>query len=163
VSKGNQWMATIHVKGSSQGVFQEDGSWAGKDRTRCAAVKFRGEVPHDVRGGKYVALRHEPVSVIHEWSPATVQFVQALWSNEVLDEVVLAFLRGGRQGGEHHFATLTLMNATVAYAQLTTGHDDEIEGEHRQLCDVGLHAEKMEFTLNPGSGQLSASYDRNKT
>lgn len=163
MSKANQWMATMHVKGSSQGVFQDDGSWAGKDRTRCAAVRFRGEVPHDVRDGKYVAARNHPVSVLHEWTPATVQFVQALWSNEVLDEVVLYFRRPDGKGSEEDFATLTLTKATVAYAELTTGHADAIEGDHRQMCDVGLHAEKMEFKLKAAGGQLTASYDRSKT
>jgi type VI protein secretion system component Hcp len=156
-------MAFMRVKGSSQGVFLEDGSRAGKERTLCAAVRFRGDVPHDVRHGKHAVTRHEPISVIHQWSPATVQFVAALWSNEVLDEVALQFLRGDPRGGEDSFAILTLTKATVAYADLRTGHKDWVDGEHRQLCDVGLHAEKLEFKMKHGSGWVTANYDRSSS
>jgi type VI secretion system Hcp family effector len=161
VGTGNRWMAYMHVKGSSQGVFLEDGTRAGKDKTLCLSVRFRGDVPHDVRHGKYAVTKHEPISVVHEWSPATVQFVSALWSNEVLDEVVFEFVREDTGGKEQVYGTLTLTKATVAYAEIRPGGGDALdEGEHRTLGDVGLHAEKMELKMKSGSGQVTATYDR---
>jgi type VI secretion system Hcp family effector len=159
----NEPMAYMRVKGSSQGVFIEDGTWAGKDRTLCLAVRFRGEVPHDVRHGKYAVTRHEPISVIHEWGPATVQFVAALWSNEVLEEVVFDFVR--RAVDEEIYATLTLTKATVAYAELRSGHADQLlAGEHhRELGEIGLHAEKLELKMRSGSGHVTATYDRSSS
>jgi type VI protein secretion system component Hcp len=149
----------MRIKGSSQGVFIEDGSRAGKERSLCLAVRFRGDVPHDVRGGKHAVTRHEPVSVIHEWGPATVQFVAALWSNEVLDEVVFDFIR--RDVTEEVYATLTLTKATVAYAELRSGHGERLlAGQYRELGEVGLHAEKLELKMKSGSGHVTASYDR---
>jgi type VI secretion system Hcp family effector len=160
VSTSSSWMAYMHVKGSSQGVFQEDGSRAGKDKTLCRSVRFRGEVPHDVRNGKYAVTKHEPISVIHELCPATVQFVSALWSNEVLDEVVFEFVREDAAGKEQVYATLTLNKVTVAYAELRPGDQALAEGEHRPLADVGVHAEKMELKMKTASGQVTATYDR---
>ena len=90
---GFQAMAYMKAKGSAQGTFAEDKSRAGKDRTLCLSVGFRGEVPHDVRGGKQSTTHHKPVSIVHLWSPATVQFMTALWANETLDEVELELLR----------------------------------------------------------------------
>ena len=82
---GFQAMAYMKAKGSAQGTFAEDKSRAGKDRTLCLSVGFRGEVPHDVRGGKRSTTHHKPVSIVHLWSPATVQFMTALWANETLE------------------------------------------------------------------------------
>jgi type VI secretion system Hcp family effector len=156
-------MAYMRVKGSTQGAFLDDSSRAGKGHTLCFAVRFRGDVPHDVRHGKHAVTQHEPISVIHEWTPATAQFLSALWSNEVLDEVGLDFVRQDPGGKEEIYASLTLTKATVAYLELRSGRTEElIGGEHRALSDVGLRAEKIEFKLKSGSGQVTATYDRTK-
>ncbi|MGH7298616.1 MAG: type VI secretion system tube protein Hcp [Polyangiaceae bacterium] len=163
MSTGNQEMAYMKAKGSSQGTFAEDATRAGQDRTLCVSVGFKAEVPHDVRGGKHATTRHEPISVVHVWSPATVQFLTALWANETLDEVDIAFIRPDGKGKEEEYATLTLTKATVAYVKLRSGDTEALaEGLHRALCDVGLHAEKIEFKLQGPSGQLVAKYDRAK-
>jgi len=156
-------MAYMKAKGSSQGAFADDKSRAGKGRTLCLSVGFKGEVPHDVRGGKHATTRHEPVSIVHVWSPATVQFLTALWSNETLDEVDIAFIRPDGAGKEEEYATLTLTKATVAYVDLRSGETAKLgEGQFRALCDVGLHAEKIDFKLQGEGGPLVASYDRTK-
>lgn len=161
---GNQGMAYMKAKGCSQGVFAEDNSRAGKDRTLCVNVRFRGEVPHDIRGGgKYAVTRHEPVAVVHEWGPATVQFMTALWANETLDEVAIEFVLPGGAGKEVTFAWLTLKKATVAHVELRSGDSGQLaEGMHRQLAEVGLVAEQMEFKLQGPDGPLVANYDRSK-
>jgi type VI protein secretion system component Hcp len=160
----NQGMAYMKATGSAQGAFAEDHSRAGKGKTLCLNVRFRGEVPHDVRGGgKYATTRHEPVSIVHEWGPATVQFMTALWANETLDEVELEFVVPGGPGREVTQAWLTLKKATVAYVELRSGDSDKLaEGNHRQLGEVGLHAEQIEFKLQGPDGPLVANYDRSK-
>jgi type VI secretion system Hcp family effector len=159
----NQGMAYMKATGSSQGAFAEDKSRAGEDKTLCLSVRFRGDVPHDVRDGKYASTRHEPVSIVHEWGPATVQFMTALWANETLDEVQLEFVRAGGAGHEPAFAWLTLKKATVAYVELVSGETRKLaEGIHRELGEVGLHAEQIEFKLKGPDGPLVASYDRGK-
>lgn len=160
---GFQAMAYMKAKGSAQGTFAEDKSRAGKDRTLCLSVGFRGEVPHDVRGGKQSTTHHKPVSIVHLWSPATVQFMTALWANETLDEVEIAFVRPDGTGKEEEYATLKLTKATVAYVDLKSGETARLaEGQHWALCDVGLNAEKIEFKLKGEGGPLVASYDRTK-
>jgi type VI secretion system Hcp family effector len=163
VTTANQAMAYMQATGSSQGLFAEDGSRAGKDKTLCLSVAFKGEVPHDVRAGQHATTRHEPVSIVHEWSPATVQFLAALWANEPLKEVALSFVRPDGTGKEEEYATLTLSTATVAYVKLRSGNTAELAaGDHRALCDVGLRAEKIEFKLKTSGGQKVATYERDK-
>lgn len=156
----------MHVKGSSQGAFQDDKTSAGKGRTSVIAVRFKGEVPHDVRDGKHAVTKHHPISVIHEWSAATAQFLAATWSNEILDEVKVEFVRQGKDGKEETYATLTLSKATVAYFELRAGNaDEQVEGkaEFRPVQDVGLIAEKIEFKFKDASGNATATYDRKKS
>jgi type VI secretion system Hcp family effector len=157
-------MAYMKTTGSSQGVFAEDKSRAGKDKTLCLSVRFRGDVPHDVRGGtKYATTRHEPVSIVHAWGPATVQFMTALWANETLDQVELEFVRPGGEGHEPAFAWLTLKKATVAYVELVTGEARKLaDGTYRELGEVGLYAEQIEFKLQGPDGPMVANYDRSK-
>jgi type VI protein secretion system component Hcp len=153
----------MKAKGSAQGAFLEDRSRAGKGRTLCVAVRFRGDVPHDVRGGGYATTRHEPISIVHEWGPATVQFMTALWANETLDEVELEFVYPGSPGEAPTSAWLTLKKATVAYVELVSGDTQKIAaGDHRQLGEVGLHAEQIEFKFEGSDGPLVAQYDRSK-
>ena len=154
----------MHVKGSSQGGFMEDGTRAGKGRTLVLAVRFRGEVPHDVRHGKHAVTKHEPISVVHEWGPATAQFLSALWANEVLDEVGLEFVRQDSGGQEEVYATLTLSKATVAYVELQSGTAERsAAGEWRPHDDVGFYAEKIEFMIKNGTGKVTATYDAKRS
>jgi type VI secretion system Hcp family effector len=163
VTTALQAMAYMKAKGSAQGTFAEDKSRAGKDRTLCLSVGFRGEVPHDVRRGQHAVTKHEPVSIVHVWSSATVQFLTALWANETLDQVEIAFVRRDGGGHEEEYATLKLGKATVAYVDLKSGAAAKLaEAQHLALCDVGLHAEKIEFRLKGEGGPLVASYDRTR-
>jgi type VI secretion system Hcp family effector len=153
----------MHVKGSTQGPFMEDGTRAGKGKSLVVAVRFRGEVPHDVRHGKHAVTKHEPISVVHEWGPTTAQFLSALWANEVLDEVGLEFVRQDSTGKEEVYATLTLSKATVAYVELQSGAAERAAGEWRPHDDVGLYAEKIEFMIKSGSGKVTATYDAKRS
>jgi type VI secretion system Hcp family effector len=155
-------LAYMSVKSSAQGAFSADASRAGHSRSLCHAVKFRGEVPHDVRkGNAYAVTQHQPIDVIREWSLSTVQFLTSLWNNEVLDEVLFEFIRTDAGGQEVVYATLTLAKATVAYVELRSGNTAELlPGEHRSLDRIGLHAEKIEFKVKDKAGDATANYDR---
>ena len=152
----------MRVKGSTQGAFLDDSSRAGGGRSLCHAVRFRGEVPHDVRKtGAYAVTQHEPISVLAEWGTVTVQFLTALWNNETLDEVEFDFVRSNPGGHEVTYATLTLKKATVAYAELRSGAtQDLLAGDHHALHLIGLRAEKIEFKVKGPAGDAIANYDQ---
>jgi type VI secretion system Hcp family effector len=162
VSTNPSAFAYMYVKSSSQGTFLDDSSRAGTGKSLCRAVRFRGDVPHDVRqGSSYAVTQHEPISVIREWGPSTVQFLSSLWSNEVLDEVRFEFVRQDSNGDETVYATMTLTKATIAYVELRSGNTSELlEGDHRALDMIGFQAEKIEFKLKDASGDATANYDR---
>jgi type VI secretion system Hcp family effector len=160
--KNSETFAYMHVKSSAQGGFLDDQSQAGASKTLCLAVHFRGEVPLDARQqGTYSVTKHEPVTVIREWSPSSVQFLTALWNNEVLDEVGFDFVRPNNAGKDEVFATLTLTKATVAFVELKSGNTKHlIEGEPRNLDHIGFHAQKISFRITGANGPVEATYVR---
>jgi type VI secretion system Hcp family effector len=154
--------AYMHVKSSSTSMFLGSAAPSGADRSLCLAVRFRGEVPHDVRkGDSHAVTQHEPITVIREWGPSSAQFLTALWSNQVLDEVRFDFVRENDGGKEIVYATLTLGAATVAFVELRSGNTDELmQGEFRALDMIGFRAERIEFKIKDSGGDATANYDR---
>jgi type VI secretion system Hcp family effector len=157
----SETFAYMHVKSSAQGSFLEDQSQAGASKTLCLSVRFRGEVPHDVRQGTYAITKHDPITVIREWSPSSVQFLTSLWNNEVLDEVGFDFVRPDNAGKEEIFATLTLTKATVVFVELQSGNTKHlIEGEPRNVDHIGFQAQKITFRVTGPNGPVEATYVR---
>ena len=154
-------LAYMHVKSSVQGAFLDDASRAGSDRNICLAVRFRGDVPHDVRQGSYAATRHEPITVVREWSASTVQFLIAMWNNESLDEVGFDFVRTNADGKEEIYATLTLTSATIAFVELRSGDTAGLISTAPRAVDfIGFHAESIEFKVTGPKGDAKAVYQR---
>jgi type VI protein secretion system component Hcp len=147
------------VKGASAAGFPGDSSGGGK--TRCLAVRFRGDVPHDVRkSGAHAVTQHEPITAIRAWGPSSAQILTALWNNQILEEVRFDFLR---DEGEKDivYATLTLTQATVAFVELRSGDTEKLlAGDYRALEVSGFHAEKIEFKIKDTGGDATANYDR---
>jgi type VI secretion system Hcp family effector len=161
----SETFAYMHVKSAAQGQFLDDETQAGKSKTLCLAVRYRGEVPHDVRKGNVAATQHEPITVIGEWSPSTVQFLTSLWNNEVISEVSFDFVRPDTSGKDEVYATLTLNKVTVAFVELRSGNTAGlIPGELRTVDCIGLHAQQIAFKLMNGPhGPVEASYVRKAT
>ncbi|MCL2724724.1 MAG: type VI secretion system tube protein Hcp [Polyangiaceae bacterium] len=152
----------MRVKSAAQGVFKSDQSRAGVGYTLCLAVRFRGEVPHDVRGGNaYKVTQHEPITVIRRWSASTSQFLIAMWNNEVLTEVFFEFIQHDPGGKEVVFATMTLTKVTVVSVELRSGNTHElVESDHGALDVLGFHAEGIEFTFMEDGGGATAKYSQ---
>lgn len=155
-------LAYMHVKSSDQGTFADDASRAGTDRSICLAVRFRGEVPHDVKkGSSYAVTQHEPVTVVREWSASTVQFLTAMWNNQTLDEVGFDFVRTNKDGKEEIYATLTLTSARVAFVELRSGNTAGLlESSPRSVDYIGLQAQVITFVVKGPNGDATASYQR---
>jgi type VI protein secretion system component Hcp len=157
----SETFAYMHVKSSVQGEFLDDETQAGQQKTLCLAVRFRGDVPADARKGTYAVTQHEPITVIGEWSPSTVQFLTSLWNNEVIDEVGFDFVQQDTAGKDEVFATLTLNKVTVAFVELRSGNTlGLIGGELRTVDYIGFHAQKISFKLIGPKGPVEASYVR---
>jgi len=154
----------LRIKSSKQGAFLADDSRAGHGKTTCLDFRFACAVPHDVRkdkGGDYTVVQHEPISLMAEWSPLVVQCVSAAWSNEVLDEVTLEFVRYDQGGQEVVFATMILSKATVAVVDLGAGDTSRfLQGDFTGLARIGFTPEKIEFKVKDRAGDATAHYDR---
>jgi type VI secretion system secreted protein Hcp len=58
--------------------------------------------------------QHKPVVITHELGGSSPQFLNALATNEVLDEVVINFFRMERTGQEVNYYTVKLTDANVS-------------------------------------------------
>lgn len=153
--------AYMHVKSSAQGGFLDDESQAGSSKTLCLAIRFRGDVPHDARKGSYAVTQHEPITVVREWSPSTVQFLTSLWNNELIDEVGFDFVRPDTAGKDEVYATLTLNQVTVAFVELRSGNTAGLtSGDLRAVDYIGFHAQQISFKVTGPNGPVEASYVR---
>src|SRR5690349_9689461 len=66
-----------------------------KDRWDGALLTFSYgvESPRDISSGQASGKRqHQPVTITKEWGASSPQLFQALWTNEVLDSVVIEFV-----------------------------------------------------------------------
>ncbi len=157
----SQTFAYMHVKSASQGVFLDDATHAGKSKSLCLAVRFRGDLPADVRKGAYAVANVEPITVLREWSESTVQFMNAFWNNEVIEEITFDFMRPDNAGKEAAFASLTLKRVTVTFVELRSGDTAPLLAHApRTLEYLGLQPEVVSFKILSARGTLDATYDR---
>src|SRR5258708_24173553 len=77
----------MKVTGTTQGGFtKESARW--EERQLCYRFRFKGTANSDpTRSADQAARAHDPIYVLKEWGPASPQFMQAFWRNEVLTEV----------------------------------------------------------------------------
>ena len=117
---------TMTVKGHKQGSFKGEDNAGPKKLGIITVVGYRYEVssPRDAASGLPTGKRqHKPVVITHEVAGSSPQFLNALVTNEILDEVVINFFRTERTGQEVNYYTVKLTDATVSEdKQYTSGN-----------------------------------------
>jgi type VI secretion system secreted protein Hcp len=117
---------TMTVKGHKQGSFKGEDNAGPKKLGIITVVGYQYEVssPRDAASGLPTGKRqHKPVVITHEMAGSSPQFLNALATNEVLDEVVINFFRTERTGQEVNYYTVKLTDATVSDdKQYTSGN-----------------------------------------
>jgi type VI secretion system secreted protein Hcp len=103
----------LTVKGQKQGEFKGEGRRKGKIEVR--GFEHTITSPRDTATGQASGKRqHSPLKIYKEWGPATVQFFEALVTNENLTSVHLEAYRPNPAGKEEVYFTITLTDATVS-------------------------------------------------
>src|SRR5579872_4382408 len=107
--KGYKGYVTIHSKWH--------GPIRGKDKygsSTCHAFEYQVEPPLDITTGHASGKRqHNPIKITKEWGDATPQLFQAVWSNEVLESVVIQFVDQDGKPPKKHSLRIQLANAIV--------------------------------------------------
>jgi len=107
-------------------------------------ISYGITVPHNMAmGGKSSeSIQHEPLTITMPVGAATPQLFQALFTNEVLKQVVIEFVRSTPGGGKEIYYTMKLDQA-----MLSSIHQFS-EGS-RLLEDISFTFQRIEITPNP--------------
>jgi type VI secretion system secreted protein Hcp len=145
------------VKGKKQGQFKSESTKEGrKDKwMECIAFKMGSSVPFDANAWQTKGYRqHKPLSFTKEWGKASPQLLQAHWTNEVLDEVVLEVV-GRTPDGTKEFIQerITLTDAViVAVDRYSATHaKDTVATDTEHLEDVAFRFRQI-MVENPNAG-----------
>jgi type VI secretion system secreted protein Hcp len=138
----------IKVKGSKQGQLKGSSPKAKRsDFIDVIAFKMGGDVPVDANNWQPKGSRqHRPVVVTVEACAASPQLLQAMWTSEVLSQVVLEIVNRKSDGsGEQVKERITLTDAVIVsisryssdHAKEAVKHDvdhlEDIEFRFRQI------------------------------
>jgi type VI secretion system secreted protein Hcp len=150
------------LKGKVQGDIKGDvkGSTKGKNEGKIAVYAWRWEVnsPRDVATGHASGKRqHKPLHVKIPAGGYTPQLATALYTNELLTEVVLEFYRPQQNGsGEwEKYFTIKLADASVATMTSSAGFE---EGEPQD--EVSFTFRKITLTHEISKKEAEDDWER---
>lgn len=155
----------ISFKGKKQGQLKAGSPKAGRNDkfTDVIAFDMGSSVPVDTNTGEVKGFRqHKPFVVTVERGPASPQLLQAHWTNEVFDEVVMEMVNRTATGAkEQVIERITLKDAVlVSVHRFTSGHTKEqTETDTDQLEELGFRFRQI--TVEAPLASTSASDDWN--
>ena len=129
----------LTVKGKKQGEFKGESRRKGK----IDMLGFSHAIvsPRDIGSGMASGKRqHSPLKIYKEWGPATVQFFEALVTNEDLTSVLIEAYNTDAPGKERLYFTITLTDATIS--SLNEVLDNALHGSAHDTLEL----EEIEFT-----------------
>ena len=132
----------ISVKGAKQGEFKGEN---GKKPGVIPILGFSAGVtsPRDVATGQASGRRqHKPITIIKEWGEVSVQFFQALVTNEVLSPVDIRAVRTDPSGKEQVYMEIHLTDVAVSGIQI-----DPQETQHLASLQTDVEVERIELTF----------------
>jgi type VI secretion system secreted protein Hcp len=147
----------ISCKGQKQGQFKGESTRANrKDKwVECIGFKMGSSVPVDANSGAPKGYRqHKPVTFTKEWGAASAQFLQAHWTNETLDEVVIEMVARAADGQKEVVTErITLKNAIVVNVDRYSDQPNTSQNQHDvdHLEDVGIAFQHI-VVENPVAG-----------
>jgi type VI secretion system secreted protein Hcp len=147
----------VAVKGKQQGDFHSDGGFtdragnAGVHQVSTEELSFAVSSPRDAQTGQPTGKRmHQPVVFSKANGPSTLQFLQALTTNEALPLVIFDCYGVDAQGQTRLAHSVKLTNASVS--EVTFQKDDVRVPANAALADtleISLTYQKIEVDHGP--------------
>jgi len=137
------------VKGKTQGQLKGEAMRESRADQWMVGLSFAHQIqsPRDVATGRASGKRqHGPIVVAKEWGPATPQLMQALATNEMLDEVNFEFIKTNDEGIEYVYHKISLVNATVSKVEYNTGGSNSEGSAKTERAYDTMELESISFT-----------------
>jgi len=143
------------VEGSKQGVFKAESN-ARPIQNKIDVTGFEMEVssPLNVATGMQSGRRvHQPIVIQKNFGASSIQFYEALSTNEVLKSVTIEFYKSAPNGMERPDYSIKLTNATVIGFRQNAGTANITPtGVSRGLTDeIKLSYQSIEFSTSFGT------------
>ncbi len=152
----------ITVTGAKQGSFKGDvNSRLGAGGISVLRYEYSVTSPRNATTGQATGKnQHSMVTITKAWSPSSVQFYQALVSNEVLRTVVIEFFKPDAGGRLTAFQTIRLTNASVAkvFQYVGVSPSAGVAPQDAELEDISFTFQKIDIE-NAEAGKITATDD----
>ncbi len=155
----------VSIKGKTQGQFKgESKKEKRKEKfAECIAFKMGSSVAVDANSGQAKGFRqHKPLYITKEQGACSPQLLQAHWTNEVLDEVVIEIVGRADDGKKETVKErITLNDAVITEIDRFSDNHAKAAVEHDvdHLETIGFRYRKI-LVENPEAG-TSTSDDWN--
>jgi type VI secretion system secreted protein Hcp len=137
----------IVVTGAKQGQFKGEST----DPAQSGQIPIFGlqnnvSFPTDPATGAISGtIQHTPIVITKTWGAASPQFLQALFTNEVLTSVSMTFSQPAAAGKDETFFTINMVNAAVSGVRQYVGGVPALTDAANALEDISLTYQKIEF------------------
>jgi type VI secretion system secreted protein Hcp len=140
---------TVYVTatGYKQGVFNGESPLPAHSKQIPVLDFTYGVVsPHDASGFVTGPRQHQPVVISKTLGAASVQFFQAMFTNERLSTVVVDFYEQNSKGDEVHTFSITLINPTmVSLTQHAQDVPSRCQSRVEVIEDISFTFEKIDI------------------
>jgi type VI secretion system secreted protein Hcp len=151
------FQAYVKIKGMKQGQIKGQGVREGSNQwIPVIAISHEAQSPRDNSTGMASGKRqHKPIKFTIELGTASPQLERARATNELLESVVIEFVRPGPRGKEEVYQTIELTNAQIAAIQRGENHGAAGKGgegkDAHETEEISLTFEKIEVTNDKGA------------
>jgi type VI secretion system secreted protein Hcp len=148
----------ITIKGTKQGQFKGEKPGAAKGLIPILTLHNHISIPLDPTTGSSTGkLQHMPIMITKTWGAASPQFLEALFTNEVLSSVSMTFNQVGFDGKEATFFTIKLVNAVVCGFRQYVGSAPGLTDPANALEEISMTYQKIEVSNLPAGTSATGS------
>ncbi len=128
----------VKMKGKKQGDFKGESIRKEWDKWMTGlSFEYSVQAPRDIATGQASGKRqHSPVIFTKEWGASSPLLLQALVTNEILENVEFDFIKTDPSGKEIVYYVIKLTNATVSKLVQSTHRQEEGGAKHEAAYDV---------------------------
>jgi len=140
----------VAIKGKNQKQFKAETKKQGRSDKHIPCMKFfmASSVPTDANSGEAKGHRqHKPLVITKEWGASSPQILQAHWTNEVLEEVVIEVVARGPDGKKEIVVEqIKLSDAVIVSVDRYSSNSAKasVDSDVQHLEDVGFRFRKIE-------------------
>ena len=156
-------IAYASIQASHQGNLKGDATMQGRQgQIECLGFNYSTQTPLDASSGLPNGKRqHSPIVIVKRLDAATPQLLEAAYTNEVLKNVTIEFVRIGPDGRPTPYQTIKLTNATVVKINQFGGvsSPEKLLPNNGVLEEISITFQKIEIENTEGKTSAADNWN----